>query len=88
MAASVNAMVHLRETIDGTIAITVRSFFQNERLAVDDTTLLLTLWSEGPDVVRGRLQHEESREFAYFQSNDPSLRRLAEAMHLVGPRKR
>ncbi len=85
MTGRVNAMLRLQSTVDGSIAITVTSPFEDERFSVADAALLLTLWAEGPDVIRGRFEHRGSGAVAYFQSSDSSLRRLAEIIHLVGP---
>jgi|GEM_PF-3572513 hypothetical protein len=85
MTERVNAMLQLQSTVDGSITITVVSPFENEWFSVADAVLLLTLWAESPDVIRGRFEHRGSGAVAYFQSSDSSLRRLAEIIHLVGP---
>ena len=85
MTERVNAMLRLQSTVDGTIAITVVSPFEDEWFSVADAVLLLTVWAESPDVIRGRFEHRGSGAVAYFQSSDSSLRRLAEIIHLVGP---
>ncbi len=85
MTERVTAMLRLQSPGDGSIAITVISPFESEWFSVTDAVLLLTLWAESPDVIRGRFEHRGSGVVAYFQSSDSSLRRLAEIIHLVGP---
>jgi hypothetical protein len=85
MTERVNAMLRLQSTVDGSITVTVISPFENEWFSVADAVLLLTVWAESPDVIRGRFEHRGSGAVAYFQSSDSSLRRLAEMINLVGP---
>jgi hypothetical protein len=85
MTARVTAMLRLQSTVGGSIAITVVSPFENEWFSVADAVLLLTVWAETPDLIRGRFEHRESGAVAYFQSSDSSMRRLAEMIHLMGP---
>jgi hypothetical protein len=81
----VNAMLSVRSNGDGSIAITVTSP-DDERFAVDDAALVLTVWAESADVIRGRFVDEGSGAVAYFQSSDASFRRFARAIHFAGPR--
>ena len=85
MTERVTAMVRLQPTGEGSIAITVVSPFESEWFSVADTVLLLTVWAESPDLIRGRFEHRGSGAVAYFQSSDSSMRRLAEMIDLVGP---
>jgi hypothetical protein len=85
MTERVNAMLRLQSAVDGSITVTVISPFENEWFSVADAVLLLTVWAESPDVIRGRFEHRGSGAVAYFQSSDSSLRRLAEMINLVGP---
>jgi hypothetical protein len=82
MTERLSAMLRFRSEIDGSIAISVTSPWESERFSVDDDTLLLTMWAESPDVIRGRFEHRDSGAIAYFQSSDSALRRLAELIHL------
>lgn len=82
MNGRLSAMLRFGSTIDGSIAITVTSPLSGERFTVDEDALLLTIWAESPDVIRGRFEHRGSGAIAYFQSSDSSLNRLAEAIHL------
>jgi hypothetical protein len=75
-------MLRFRTQLDGAIAITVTSPSENERLTVDDDALLLTMWAESADIIRGRFEHRDSGAVAYFQSSDSALHRLAELIHL------
>jgi hypothetical protein len=86
MTGRVNAMLRLRSNDDGRIAITVTSIEENERLALDDTSVVLTLWAESADVIRGRFVDQQSGAVAYFQSSDSSFQEFARAIHIVGPR--
>lgn len=86
MTGRVTALLRLRSNDDGSIAITLTSAAEDEPLAVDDTALVLTVWSESPDVIRGRFVDEGSGAVAYFQSSDGSLRTFAQALHFTGPR--
>ncbi|GAC1659411.1 MAG: hypothetical protein NVS4B13_04120 [Candidatus Elarobacter sp.] len=86
MTGRVNAVLRLRSNADGSIAITLTSPCEDEPLAVDDSALVVTVWSESPDVIRGRFVDEGSGAVAYFQSSGPSLRTLGKAIHFIGPR--
>ncbi|HEV2641635.1 MAG TPA: hypothetical protein VGT98_02960 [Candidatus Elarobacter sp.] len=85
MTGRVSARLLLRSMTDGSIAITVTSPFENERFSVADAALLLTVWAESPDVIRGRFEHRGSGAVAYFQSSDSAWRRLAEIVRLIAP---
>ncbi len=50
-------------------------------LASDGATLLVKLWFEGPDVIRGSITHPKSGCIAMVQGND-ALRRVAEEVRL------
>ena len=85
MTARANAMLRLRSNADGSIAITLTTPCDDETLAVDDADLVVTVWSEGSDVIRARFVDEASGAMAYFQSSGESLRTLGRAIHFVGP---
>jgi hypothetical protein len=83
MLGRVSALLHVRPMEDGRIAITVASGDDEARLRVDETALVFTVWSESPDVVRGRFVDQDSGAVAYFQSSDASFRRFAQTIHLA-----
>lgn len=76
------AVLALRAQADGTLAVTISPADTDERLAVEDTVLVLTAWAEGPETVRGRVEHPQSGTVAYFQSTT-AIGRLAEAIGLA-----
>lgn len=78
-----SALLRLHATDDGTIAIAVTSPDEGVALSVDDAVLVLTVWSESDDVVRGRFVDQGSGAVAYFQSSDASFRRFANSIHLA-----
>lgn len=86
MTGRVSALLRLRSNEDGSIAITMTSPQDNERLTVDEAALVLTVWAESPDVIRGRFVDEGSGAVAYFQSSDSSFQEFVRAIHFVGPR--
>jgi len=86
MTGRVNALLRLSSNDDGSIAITVTSPRDDERLAVDEAALVLTVWAESADVIRGRFVDQGSGAVAYFQSSDASFRRFAQAIHITGLR--
>jgi hypothetical protein len=86
MTGRVSALLRLRPSDDGSIVITVTSSRANERLSVDEAALVLTVWAESPDVIRGRFVDEGSGAVAYFQSSDSAFRQFVQAIHFVGPR--
>jgi hypothetical protein len=83
MTGRVTALLELQPRDDGSIAVTVTSAEQNARLTVDEAALVLTIWAEGGDVVRGRFVDEGTGATAYFQSSDASVRRFAHTIHLA-----
>jgi hypothetical protein len=83
MTGRVTALLTLQSRDDGSIAVTVTSPDENERLTVDDAALVLTIWAESADVVRGRFVDEGSGAVAYFQSSDASFRQLARTINLA-----
>jgi hypothetical protein len=86
MTGRVNAMLHVRSNGDGSIAITVTSPADDERFAVDEAELVLTVWAESADVIRGRFVDQGSGAVAYFQSSDASFQQFARAIHFIGTR--
>lgn len=85
MTGRVSAMLSLRPA-DGSITVTVSAVEPGDRITVDDAVLVVTVWAESPDVIRGRFVDQGSGAVAYFQSSDAAFRSLAEAIHLAGPR--
>ena len=85
MTARANALLRLRSNGDGSIAITLTAPCDDETLAVDDAELVVTVWSEGSDVIRARFVDEASGAIAYVQSSAESLRTFGRAIHFVGP---
>jgi hypothetical protein len=79
----VSAVLQVHRTDDGRITITVAAADDESRLHVDDTALVLTVWSESADVVRGRFLDPDSGAVAYFQSSDTSFRQFAQTIHLA-----
>ncbi len=53
----------------------------SQTLRANHATVVLTVWREGPDAVRGTLSHWPSGTVAYFQATD-GLLRIAEALEL------
>jgi hypothetical protein len=86
VAGLICAVLRLRSNDDGTITITVASADENDRLAVDDASLALTLWNDDAHVVRGRFEHAGSHAVAYVQGTRTALGELADRIGLVGPR--
>jgi hypothetical protein len=85
LTARANALLRLRSNADGSIAITLSSPCDDAALAVDDTDLVVTVWSEGSDVIRARFVDEASGAIAYFQSSAESLGSFGRAIHFIGP---
>jgi hypothetical protein len=73
MEQRLTALLSLRPLADGEVAVAIERSADGRHVTVDDTTLVLTLWHEGADVVRGRFDHPSSGAVAYFQSNDTLL---------------
>ncbi len=61
MEQRLTALLSLRPLADGEVAVAIERSADGRHVTVDDTTLVLTLWHEGADVVRGRFDHPELR---------------------------
>jgi hypothetical protein len=83
MTGRLSALLQLQSNEDGSIAVTVTSPRDDQRLSVDDAALVLTLWAESSEVVRGSFVDQGSGAVAYFQSSDASLQHLARAIKLA-----
>jgi hypothetical protein len=78
-----SALLQLQSNEDGSIAVTVTSPHDDERLSVDDAALVLTLWAESANVLRGSFVDQASGVVAYFQTTDASLQQLARTIKLA-----
>jgi hypothetical protein len=80
MERRMTALLSLRP-LGGDVCVTVERSAGDHYLTVDQTTLVVTLWHESSDVVRGRFDHPSSGSVAYFQTS-AVLFALADALRL------
>ncbi|MDB5069748.1 MAG: hypothetical protein JWM87_859 [Candidatus Eremiobacteraeota bacterium] len=81
MEPRVSVVLSLRQLPSGEVAIGIERETGRGSLAVEAATLVLTLWPEGPEIVRGRIDHLASGTVAYLQGSGAILA-MAQALRV------
>ncbi len=76
-----SVVLSLRPLPGGEVAIGMEPETARGSLAVEAATLVLTLWHESPEIVRGRIDHLASGTVAYVQASGAILA-MAQALRL------
>jgi hypothetical protein len=54
---------------DGKLVLSARPADPEQGLSAQPSVLAVTVWSDGPDIIRAAVQHRRSRRLAYLQGN-------------------
>jgi hypothetical protein len=67
----VGAIIAVEGSSGGSLAIRAWPVEANARFIVEQTTIALSIWREGDDVVRMSLKHDDSGSIIYLQGGPP-----------------